>query len=34
MIMGVGHRSVLIVKLVSSQLSMFFLRVHHMISRD
>ena len=31
---GMGHRSVLIVRLGRSQLSMFFLNVHHMISRD
>ena len=31
---GGGHRSVLIVGYVRSQLSMFFLSVHHMIPRD
>ena len=31
---GVGHRSVIIVRLVRSQFSMFFLDEHHMIASD
>ena len=34
MLIGVGHRNVLIVGLVRSWLSMFFLSVHRMITRD
>ena len=30
---GVGHRSVLIARLVRNRLSMFFVNVHHMIPR-
>ena len=31
MLAGVGHRSIVIVGLVRSQLNMFILNVHHMI---
>ena len=34
MVRRVGHRSVLIVRLVRNQLSMFSLNVHHMIAKD
>ena len=33
-LIGVDHRSVLVVGLVKNRLSMFFLSVHHMIPRD